>query len=118
MSARSCPSSTWSGGRRRRPSSRSTAWTTAAPDPLGEVEDDLVAWGRVVRIEARGRRSGRVVPVVVGFAERPEGAIVVAATAPDSGWSSNLLAEPRCRVTLGDASWDAVARPLAGAEHA
>ena len=66
------------------------------------MEDDLVAWGRVVRIEALGRRSGRVVPVVVGFVERPGGAIVVAATAPDSAWSGNLLAEPRCRVTIGD----------------
>jgi deazaflavin-dependent oxidoreductase (nitroreductase family) len=82
------------------------------------MEDDLVTWGRVVRIEARGRRSGRVVPVVVGFVERPAGAIVVAANAPDSAWASNLLAEPRCRLTIGEASWDAVARPLAGAEHA
>ena len=30
----------------------------------------------------------------------------------------NLLAEPRCRVTIGEAAWDAVARPLAGPEHA
>jgi deazaflavin-dependent oxidoreductase (nitroreductase family) len=85
---------------------------------MGEMEDDLVAWGRVVRIETRGRRTGRVIPVVVGFVERPNGAVVVAATSPDASWARNLEAEPRCRVTIGDRSWQAEARPLERAEHA
>jgi deazaflavin-dependent oxidoreductase (nitroreductase family) len=56
--------------------------------------------------------------VVVGFVERPGGAVAVAATSPDAAWALNLVAEPRCRVTIGDRSWAADARPLDGAEHA
>ena len=85
---------------------------------MGEMEDDLVAWGRVVRIETTGRRSGRTIPVTVGFVEREGGAIVVAAAAPEASWALNLLVEPRCRVTIGDDARDAVARPLEGREHA
>jgi len=82
------------------------------------MEDDLVAWGRVVRIETVGRRSGRTVPVVVGFVERDGGAIVVAATSPEASWARNLEAEPRCRVTIGERSWVGEARRLGGREHA
>jgi deazaflavin-dependent oxidoreductase (nitroreductase family) len=82
------------------------------------MEDDLVAWGRVVKLETQGRRSGRPVPVVVGFVEQAAGTIVVAATSPDAAWALNLLADPRCRATIGARTWDAVARPLDGAEHA
>ncbi len=84
---------------------------------MAAMEDDLVAWGRVVRLETRGRRSGRTIAVVVGFVQRDGGAIAVAATAPEAGWALNLEAEPRCRVTIADRSWDAAARRLAGAEH-
>jgi deazaflavin-dependent oxidoreductase (nitroreductase family) len=82
------------------------------------MEDDLVRWGRVVRIETRGRRSGRTIPVVVGFVERPGGVVAVAATAPNAAWSLNLEADPHCRVTIGERSWDVVARELEGREHA
>ena len=82
------------------------------------MEDDLVSWGRVARIETTGRKTGRTIPVVVGFVERDGGAIAVAATAPDSAWGLNLIADPHCRVTIGDGSWPAVARPLEGPEHA
>jgi len=82
------------------------------------MEDDLVAWGRVVRIETTGRRSGRAIPVVAGYTERDDGAIVVAATSPDASWARNLQHHPRCRVTIGERSWVADARPLEGREHA
>jgi deazaflavin-dependent oxidoreductase (nitroreductase family) len=82
------------------------------------VEDDLVAWGRVLRIETTGRVTGRPAFAVVGFVERPDGTLVVAAGSPGAGWARNLLREPACRVTLGDASWAAFARPLEGTEHA
>ncbi len=82
------------------------------------MEDDLVAWGRVCRIETRGRRTGRTARATVGFAEREGGAIVVAAGSPDAAWSRNLLADPACRVTVGEASWAAEARELDGGEHA
>ena len=82
------------------------------------MEDDLVAWGRVCRVETRGRLTGRTARATVGFSERDGGAIVVAAGSPDASWSLNLLAEPTCRVTVGELSWTAVARELDGAEHA
>jgi deazaflavin-dependent oxidoreductase (nitroreductase family) len=82
------------------------------------MEDDLVAWGRVVRLETRGRTTGRPASATVGFVERPDGALVVAATSPDAHWALNLLADPACRATIGEATWAATARPLAGPEHA
>ena len=82
------------------------------------MEDDLVAWGRVVRIETRGRVTGRQATAVVGFVERPGGSILVAAGSPRADWALNLLADPACRTTIGDLRRDAVARPLEGAEHA
>ena len=36
----------------------------------------------------------------------------------DASWGRNLLVDPRCRCTVGDRSWDAVARELEGPEHA
>ena len=82
------------------------------------MEDDLVAWGRVARVETTGRVTGRVAQATVGFVERADGALLVAAGSPDADWALNLLATPACRVTVGEASWGGVAVPLAGAEHA
>jgi deazaflavin-dependent oxidoreductase (nitroreductase family) len=82
------------------------------------LEDDLVAWGRVLRIETRGRVSGRTASAVVGYVERSDGAVVVAAGDPGAAWALNLLHDPDCRVTLGEAAWDATARPLERGEHA
>ena len=82
------------------------------------MEDDLVAWGRVVRIETRGRVSGRTATAVVGYVERPGGSLWVATGSPDADWGLNLLADPACRVTLGDASYAGIARELDAAEHA
>ena len=82
------------------------------------MEDDLVAWGRICRIETRGRVTGRTASAVGGFVERDAGVIVVAAGSPDASWGLNLLADPSCRVTVGKESWPAVAMLLEGAEHA
>jgi deazaflavin-dependent oxidoreductase (nitroreductase family) len=82
------------------------------------MEDDLVAWGRVLRIETTGRVTGRPARAVVGFVEREDGSLVVAAGSPDASWGRNLLQVPACRVTIADLTWIAEARPLAGAEHA
>jgi deazaflavin-dependent oxidoreductase (nitroreductase family) len=81
------------------------------------MEDDLVAWGRVVRIETRGRVSGFTAVAVVGYVDRPDGSLWVAAGSPDADWGLNLIAEPACRVTLGDATFEAVARQLERDEH-
>jgi deazaflavin-dependent oxidoreductase (nitroreductase family) len=82
------------------------------------MEDDLVAWGRVLRIETTGRVSGRPARAVVGFVERADGALLVAAGSPGASWGLNLLRDPACRVTIADATFPAVARPLDGPEHA
>jgi hypothetical protein len=52
--------------------------------------------------------------VALGYAEEPDGSIVVAAGTTAADWARNLEADPRCRVTLGDASWDADAELLDG----
>ncbi len=82
------------------------------------MEDDLVAWGRVLRVETRGRVTGRPARATVGFVERPGGSLFVAAGSPRADWAQNLLVEPRCRITIGEVARTAIARPLAGAEHA
>jgi deazaflavin-dependent oxidoreductase (nitroreductase family) len=85
------------------------------------MEDDLVASGRFVRIRALGGRTGLTRSVTVGFVdddEGPPGSILVAAGATDSDWARNLLANPVCRVELGNRSFDALAEPLGPADHA
>jgi deazaflavin-dependent oxidoreductase (nitroreductase family) len=76
------------------------------------LEEQLVEWGKVVHIEIRGRRTGRQVRVAVGFVEEPDGSVLVAAGDPDADWARNLEADPHCRVTMGDRSWEADAEPL------
>jgi deazaflavin-dependent oxidoreductase (nitroreductase family) len=82
------------------------------------VEDDLVSWGRVVRIETRGRISGRTARATVGFVARPDGTLLVAAGSPHADWALNLLEEPRCRITISGVTRSAIAREVDGAEHA
>ena len=82
------------------------------------MEDDLVAWGRVLRIETRGRITGRPARAAVGFVEHRDGRLVVAAGSPNADWGLNLLHDRACRITIGDVEDPAEARPLEGAEHA
>jgi deazaflavin-dependent oxidoreductase (nitroreductase family) len=90
---------------------------TIRPVPDRSIAEDLAAWGKVALLETRGRRTGRPVVAAVGFAERPEGAIVVAAGSPDADWALNLLAEPRCRIREGGPPGTYTARELDGAER-
>jgi len=82
------------------------------------LEDDLVAWGRVARLETRGRVTGRPARATIGFVERPDGALAVAAGSPDAHWALNLLEDPRCRVTVGGQTWPAEAHELHGPARA
>ena len=82
------------------------------------MEAELVASGRFVRIETRGRRSGAARAVTVGFVAEAHGSILVAAGSPDADWAANLAAEPACRVTIGSETVEATAEPLDGAGHA
>lgn len=83
-------------------------------DPVGE---QLVGWGRVARIRTRGRVTGNDAEVAVGFVETPRG-IRVAAGGFDAAWARNLLADPRCDVTIAHDTYPAEAEELHGAEHA
>ncbi len=80
-------------------------------DPLGE---QLVGWGKVLRLETRGRTSGRPVEVAIGYVDEPDGSVMVAAGSPDADWARNLEADPRCRVNLAEDTWPGIAEPLAG----
>jgi deazaflavin-dependent oxidoreductase (nitroreductase family) len=83
------------------------------------MEDDLVRSGRYVRIRALGGRTGQPRTVTVGFVddEAAPGSLLVASRV-GSAWARNLLAEPACRVEVGERAFAAIAEPLAPAEHA
>lgn len=87
----------------------------AALDELGE---QLAGWGKVVRLDLRGRVSGTNASVAVGYLEEPDGALLIAAGDPDARWVRNLEAEPRGRATIGDRSFEVIAQRLEGAEAA
>jgi deazaflavin-dependent oxidoreductase (nitroreductase family) len=84
---------------------------------IDDIGEQLVGWGKVVRLETRGRTSGRSVEVAVGYVEDDDG-LLVAAGSDDSDWARNLLADPRCVASLGDDRWAATAELLEGSEAA
>ncbi len=69
-------------------------------------------------LETRGRMSGSIVRAAVGFLEEPDGSLLVAAGDPEAAWALNLLADPRCRVTIADRSTTAEAVELVGPDRA
>ena len=77
---------------------------------------ELAAWGRVLLLETRGRRSGRPRVAAVGFVEEPDGSLLIAAGSPETDWARNLVAEPRCRVTFAGREQEAIATPLLDGE--
>jgi deazaflavin-dependent oxidoreductase (nitroreductase family) len=83
---------------------------------IDDVGAQLADWGKVVRIETRGRTSGRPVEVAVGYVEDADGSLLVAAGSDDADWAKNLLADPRCVASLGDDHWPATAELLEGAD--
>lgn len=89
-----------------------------SPRPADDVGDQLTSWGKVARIETRGRVSGDSVAAAVGYIEEPDGTLLVAAGSPDASWARNLEADPHCRVTLGDRTRDMLAEPLERSEAA
>ncbi len=54
----------------------------------------------------------------MGYVERPDGVLVIAAGDPDADWALNLIEDPDCRITIGDLAWDGTARLLDPAEQA
>ncbi len=85
---------------------------------MDDIGEQLADWGKVIRLQTRGRTSGRRVEVALGYVEEPDGAVLVAAGG-DAAWARNLDADPRCRMRLGEDAWvDAVADPLEAADQA
>lgn len=82
------------------------------------MEDDLVASGRYARLETTGRISGTARVATVGAIPGPGDSLLVAAGEADAGWAANLLADPDCRVTVGDRTFEARAVELEGAAFA
>jgi deazaflavin-dependent oxidoreductase (nitroreductase family) len=81
------------------------------------MEQDLAAWGKAIRLETRGRRSGLARSVTIGFVAEPDGSLLVAASADATHWARNLLAEPRCAVELAGVRSARSAVPLPAPER-
>lgn len=56
--------------------------------------------------------------MAVGYVEEVDGSLIVAAGSPEADWARNLEADPRCRATVGDRAFDAIAEPLDAAAAA
>ena len=80
--------------------------------------DELTLHGRTGRIETVGRRSGRPASATIGFVERDDGSLAVAAGSSRADWARNLIANPRCRFTIGPVTRHCIAELLEGPEHA
>lgn len=83
-----------------------------------EIGEQLAGWGLVIRLDTRGRVSGRTLTVALGYLEEPGGTVLVAAGDPDADWARNLEADPRCVVTIGDRRLEMHATPISGADAA
>jgi deazaflavin-dependent oxidoreductase (nitroreductase family) len=84
-------------------------------DPYGA---DLVAWGKALALTTTGRRSGRPAVAIIGYVEEADGTLLVAAGSPGANWAANLQFDPACRVRLGEATREATAVELDGADKA
>jgi deazaflavin-dependent oxidoreductase (nitroreductase family) len=82
------------------------------------MERELVALRRAALLVTRGRISGELREVVVGYVDEPDGSVLVAANGPRTAWGLNLLADPTVHVEIGDRRFDAVAEELDRADHA
>jgi deazaflavin-dependent oxidoreductase (nitroreductase family) len=86
-------------------------------DSERSMEADLIAWGRVISLETRGRRSGQPRRVSVGFIEEGAGNLLVAAGSETTHWAQNLIADESCRVELAGVHSERRAERLEGEEH-
>ena len=85
---------------------------------LNDVGGTLMARsGRVGLLATGGRRTGEARRTAVGFVERPDGRLVVAAGGPGRKWALNLSADARCTYTLRGVTRRYRATPLTGADR-
>ena len=94
-----------------------TSDADATPWPGADMADDLVAWGRIIELETRGRRSGLPRRVAIGYVTRADGSLAVAATDPETHWARTCSRDLRCRVRDEHGWRDCVATALEGDEH-
>jgi deazaflavin-dependent oxidoreductase (nitroreductase family) len=76
------------------------------------MDEDLAAWGKVVILETRGRRSGLPRRAAVGFVTDRDGALLIAASTPGADWALNLLVSSECVVVREGVPRRYLARPL------
>jgi deazaflavin-dependent oxidoreductase (nitroreductase family) len=86
------------------------------PEDERSLEEDLTAWGKVLTIETRGRKTGRPRRAVVGFVAAADGTFLVAASDPSTAWVGNLIVEPTCAIELAGVRSDCRASQLGGPE--
>lgn len=84
--------------------------------PTDEVGEQLASWGKVARIETRGRVTGREASAAVGFVAETDGSLLVAAGSPEADWARNLQVDPGAIVSVEGDAWPVVAEALVGAE--
>ncbi len=82
-----------------------------------DIGKAMAGHGKVVWLTTRGRRTGRPRSVAIGFADEPDGSVLVAANDDSTFWARNLLEEPTCRVDIGGRHFNAIAEPLEGPDH-
>ena len=87
------------------------------PDGRDEIGEQLAEWGNVALLETVGRTSGKKVRSAVGFVEKDDGALYLAAGSESADWVLNLRAQPRCRATVGDRAAAYVAREVDDSER-
>ena len=80
------------------------------------MDADLVAHGGSCGSRSADGAPAMARTVTVGFVNEGGGCLVAANTG--SEWGENLLADPDCRVRIGDRSFEPIAEPLEGADHA
>ncbi|MGO3326434.1 nitroreductase family deazaflavin-dependent oxidoreductase [Gordonia sp. (in: high G+C Gram-positive bacteria)] len=80
-----------------------TRWLVRSPIPLFRAGFGFVFGGRLLLLEHVGRRSGEHRLVVLECVDRPDDAHVVLASGfgDKSQWYRNLVAEPRCWISIG-----------------
>lgn len=81
------------------------------------IGEQLAGWGKVALLETIGRRSARPVQSAVGFIERDDGSLYVAAGSEAADWVLNLRVDNRCRATIGERTASYVASEVEGAER-
>jgi deazaflavin-dependent oxidoreductase (nitroreductase family) len=83
----------------------------------GDLGEDLAAWGKVILLTTRGRRTGLPRRTAVGFVEEPDGCLLVSAGGSGTHWARNLIADPRCEATRDGRSRAYRASELERDEH-